>query len=163
MPDFSQLLRRPAVESKRPPALIADDYQGIIKGYALGDENRNKTPYVRFQLGLTDWGPSVPESWEAHDPNTNKSYTVMRSDIDLSKRQFRRDFFLTPDALWRLKEMLESCGIKCKEESDGTIDYAPLIPQAIGQPVTVEIQQYLNQQSNEIGNQVGRVVGQSAG
>lgn len=163
MPDFSTLLRRPAAESKRPPALPADDYQGLVKSYQFGDQNQNKTPYVRYQLGLTDWGPSVPETWEAHDPATNRSYTVGKADVDLSKRQLRRDFFLTPDALWRLKEFIESCGIEVVEEADGTIDYAPLIPQVIGQGVTIEVQQYLNQNSNEFGNQVGRVTGQAGG
>ncbi len=33
------------------------------------------------------------------------------------------------------------------------------LPEAIGQPVLVEVQQYLNQETNRTGNQVGKVVG----
>jgi hypothetical protein len=160
MPDFTQLLRRPAQEANRPPPIPADDYPGIIKNFEFGDSNTNKTPYVRFFPVLTDWGNSVPETWEVHNPTTNQSYTVGKADIDLSKRQQRRDFFLTPDAVWRLHEFLTSCGIEM-EEVDGFIDYNEYIPQAIGKQVLVEVQQYLNTRTNEIGNQIGRLLGQS--
>jgi len=138
MPDFSQLLRKPAADIKRPPALPPGDYLGVIKSYELGDQNKNKTPYVRFQVGLMGWPDAVPED--------------ERTGIDLSKKQLRRDFYLTDDADWRLKEFLESCGIKFDNFETG-------VPEAIGAQVTVEVQQYMNQTNSEIGNQVGKMVG----
>jgi len=140
MVDFSALLRKPAGEAKRPAALPPGNYSGVIKSFELGDRNKNKTPYVRFHLGLVDWPAEVEES--------------DRSDIDLSKRQLRRDFYLTEDALWRLDELISKCGI----DANG-MSYEELLPQMVGVNVLVEVQQYLNEQNNEVGNQVGAVTG----
>ena len=138
MVDFSSLLKKPAGEAKKPRALPAADYPGIIKSFEYGDNNQNQPPYVRFGLGVTGPAPSVDSA----------EFT----DIDLSKRQLRRDFYLTDDAFWRLDEFLRNIGLDPKGRS-----YEEVIPEAVGTPVTLEVQQYLNQTSNEIGNQVGKV------
>ena len=154
MPDFSTLLKKPAGEAKKPPTLPAFDYYGIIKSYEVGDNNRNKTPYVRLQIALTQWPDNMPDDWSVSDAE-GKMITYTKADVDLSKRQMRRDFYLTEDALWRLDEFIRSCGIDPRGR-----DYEEIIPELVGQPITVEVQQYLNQNTNEIGNQVGKTVGQ---
>lgn len=141
MVDFSALLRKPAGEAKKPPALPAGDYpNGVLKGYEIGDNNKNKTPYVRFTVGLSEF----PESVDQSDVE----------GIDLSKRQFRKDYFLTDDALWRLDDLIRSLGIDPQGRA-----YEEVLPECVGQPVTVEVQQYMNQQTNDIGNQVGKMLG----
>lgn len=142
MADFSQLLRKPAGEAKKPAALPAGDYSGVIKSFEVGDQNKNKTPYIRFQVALTGWPDSVDES--------------DRGDTDLSKRQMRRDYYLTDDALWRLDEFIKSCGVEPNGRS-----YEEIVPELMGASVLAEVQQYLNQTSNEIGNQIGKLVGQN--
>jgi hypothetical protein len=154
MPDFSALLKRPAGEAKRPPELFPGDYYGLIKGHEVGDNNQNKTPYVRYQVVLQDWPENSADEWSVMDPETQSSYTVAKSDVDLSKRQMRKDFYLTDDALWRLDEFIRSCGIDPRGR-----DYEEIIPTLIGQPVMVEVQQYLNQRTNVTGNQIGKLVG----
>jgi hypothetical protein len=154
MTDFSQLLRKPAGEAKRPPVLPPADYPGVIASYEVGDANKNKTPYVRFHLKLTDWGAAVPDSWTMVDP-AGKVVTCTKQDVDLSKRQLRRDFFLTDDALIRLDDLIRSCGI----EPGGRM-YEEVVPELVGHPVLMEVQQYMNQNTGEPGNQVGKVVGQ---
>ena len=146
-PNFSHLLKRPAGKAKKPEALPAGLYPGIIKSFEYGDQNKNKTPYVRFHLGLTGWPDDVSES-DKSQPNGDGQL----EPIDLSKRQPRRDFFLTDDAFWRLDEMLRSIGVEPAGRS-----YEECIPDAIGQNVIVEMQQYLNEKNNETGNQVGRL------
>lgn len=136
--DLGSLLKKPAGQAKKPPALDAGNYPGIVKGFEIGDQNKNKTPYVRFQVGLLGW----PEGAEAD------------AEIDLSKRQLRRDYFLTDDALWRLDEFIRSCNI----ESNGR-SYEEVLPELTGAHVVVEVQQYMNQTSNEIGNQIGKMTG----
>lgn len=138
MPDFKALLAKPAGEAKKPKALDAGQYPGIIKSYELGDANKNKTPYVRFHLGLTGW------------PNGEAQLDEGGEAIDLAKRQLRRDFFITEDALWRLDEFLQALGIELTGRS-----YEETIPEAVGKNVEIEVQQYMNQQTNDIGNQVG--------
>lgn len=139
--DFSSLLRKPAGEAKKPPALPIADYPGVVKGFEYGDQNKNKTPYVRFQIGLTGWAESVPEDEKD-------------SSVDLSKRQMRRDYYLTDDALWRLDEFLRSCGVEPKGQT-----YEESIPQVVGAQVIVSVEQYMNQSTSEIGNQIGKVTG----
>lgn len=142
MANFSELLKKPAGEAKKPPALPAADYPGIIKSFELGDNNKNKTPYVRFHLGLLGAAETVD--------------AAEFEGIDLSKRQLRRDFYLTEDSLWRLDEFLRAVGV----ESAGR-NYEEVLPEVVGKNVVVEVQQYLNQQTNEIGNQVGKLTAAS--
>jgi hypothetical protein len=143
MVDFSALLKKPAGQAKKPEAFPADTYPGIIKAWEVGDANKNKTPYVRFHVVLTGEGTSTTLE------------DLKEKHIDITKRTFRRDFYLTEDAEWRLDEFLRSMGI----DVDSGRPYEETIPECVGKAVQVEIQQYLNATSNEIGNQIGGLVG----
>lgn len=137
MVDFSSLLRKPAGEAKKPPALPIGDYPAVIKSFELGDQNKNKTPYVRFHVGLLGWAESIPESERI-------------AEVDFSKKQMRRDFFLTEDSLYRLDEFLRSVGVRMEGRN-----YEEVLPDAIGANVLAEVQQYINQSNSEVGNQIG--------
>lgn len=149
MPDFTAFLNRPAGKATRPPALAPEVYPGKITAHEYGDNNRNRTPYVRYQITLTDWPPSLP-----HEKRVYKDREGKEVDIDISRVRLRRDFYLTEEAFWRLDEFLRSCGVNLEGMS-----YEEACPQVIGADVKVEVQQYLNQNTNEMGNQVGRVFG----
>lgn len=143
MVDFTQLLRKPAGESKRPKALPIGDYPGVVRSWEVGDQNKNRTPYVRFQLVLTEWPDSVSdEDREASEVS------------DLSKRALRKDFYLTEESTWRLDNFIRSCDVDPMNRT-----YEEVLPQLIGQPVIIHVDHYLNQQSGDIGNSVGEVVG----
>jgi hypothetical protein len=142
MPDFSQLLRKPAGEAKRPKPLPIGDYQGVIRSWEVGDNNRNHTPYVRFQVVMTEW----PETVSMED----------RGDIDLSKRTMRRDFYLTEESTWRLDTFIRSCDVDPLNRT-----YEEVLPELVGRAVIAQVQHYINQQSGEIGNNLGEVVGRN--
>lgn len=149
MPDFTAWLSKPAGKAVRPPALPVDKYPGRIQGYEYGDQNTNKTPYVRYQISLMGWPEDVPEE--------KKSYKDREGNIvpiNLQRIRLRKDFYLTEDAFWRLDDFLRSCNISL----DGTT-YQEVCPKAVSANVTVEVQQYLNNNTNELGNQVGLVLG----
>ena len=144
MVDFTALLNKPAFEAKKPEALPAGDYTGVIKSYELGDNNAKKTPYVRYMVALVDWPDDVADS--------------EKEGIVLSKRQLRRDYFLrdaegSDGILWRLDEFLRSCDIDGKGRR-----YDELIPEAVGKSVKVSVKQYMGK-NNEIGNEIGNLVG----
>lgn len=126
MPDFSTLLSKPLDSIKRPPPLPAGTYMGTIKSYEALESKEKKTPYIRFNLNLVSPGQDI-------DPND-------LNGIDLSKRQLRRDFFLTPDAEYRLKEFLESLGIDTKGRT-----FQSTLPDSLNQAVQIEVVQRLNQ------------------
>lgn len=140
MPDFSELMSMPAGEAKRPKALPIGDYSGVIKSHEVGDNNKNKTPYLRVGIVLTGW----PENFTPSD---------IPEDVDLGKRQLRKDYYLTQDALWRLDELIRSCGIEPAGRK-----YEEVVPELIGQPVKVEVKHYQTAQ-DDVGNSVDRVVG----
>lgn len=144
--DFSALLKRPAGEAEKPLPLPIGDYPAIVKAYEVGTaKNENKTPYVRFQIGLLGWPESVDES---------ERLTKGGNQIDLSKRTFRRDYYMTTDALWRFDEFLRTTGVTISGRT-----YEEILPEIIGCQVTATISQYLNERSNELGNQVEKLFG----
>jgi hypothetical protein len=124
-PDFRSLLQKPADEIKRPPVLPAGTYHGIVSKYEFLESKEKKTPFVRFSLGLRSAGEDV-------DAEEIK-------EVDLSTRQLRRDYFITEDALYRLKEFLESLGIAMSGRP-----LAECIPDALNQSVIIEVVQQLN-------------------
>mgnify|MGYP000110663499 CR=1 FL=1 len=121
MVDFSALLSKPADEIKRPPALPAGTYKGIIKTHKFDESSEKKTPYVRFDVKFTG------EFLEDVDANDVEG-------IDIAKRTLSKDYYLTEDAIYRLKEMLESLGIPSAGRSIGE-----MIPEAIEAEVLMEI------------------------
>jgi hypothetical protein len=146
-PNFEHLLGKPAGIHKRPEALPAGDYPAVIKSHAVGDNNKNKTPYVRLAIGLTGWPDSVDES----DRFTGEGDD--RRPIDLSKKQFNIDFYLTDDAFWRLDEFISSCGIE-----PGGRSYLEILPELHGTAILAAIIQRLGDDNNTY-NRVDKVVG----
>ena len=154
MVDFAALAKKPSGQGKKMEALPVDTYPGIIRSFEWGDANKNKTPYLRVHGLITGPGNVLGTAEE-----------LARLEIDPTKRQFRKDFYLRGadandkeaegQAMYRLDQFLRSCGI----EADGRA-YEELLPQLIAKPVMVEIQQYLNQTTSDIGNQTGQLVGQ---
>lgn len=140
MPDFSKLMNRPAGEAKKPPVLPVGDYAGVLGQWEVGDNNKNRTEYVRFPVRLTGW----PDDVTGED----------REGIDLSKRQLRRDYYTSDDAMYRLDEFIRSCGIDPSGRS-----YAEVLPELVGKPVIVEVRHYINQQTQELGNQINGMRG----
>jgi hypothetical protein len=155
MPDFSQLLRRPAGRGVRPAVLPIEVYPGIIRRFEYGDQNRNKTPYVRYFVALTGWPESVPPHERMH-----KDADGNMVEIDLSRRQFTADFYLTDEAIAMLDNFLRSCGL----ELEG-MTYEAVVPQAVGAQVLCRIGQYINEQSNETVNsrRLDNVIGTARG
>jgi len=145
MANFSDLLSKPLDEVIRPPALPAGTYFGSVKNYELGESSEKKTPYVRFNFATSHAGPEIePSDLEG---------------VDLSKKQLRSDFYLTPDAEWRLKEFLESLGFDTKGRT-----FASLLPDTINSPVMMDVTQRLNQRNptDPPFNEVRSVKGQTS-
>lgn len=141
--DFSKLLSKPLDDVKKPPAWPAGTYQGIIARYEFGDQNKNHTPYCRFFLKAT--GPG-----EGLEPSEVEG-------IDFSKgREFRKDFYLTDEADWRLKAFIESCGVSTAGRT-----FAETVPEVLNLPINIEVvQQNSTQNPKELVNFAGEITGQ---
>lgn len=156
MTDFSAIARQAAGQAKKPPRLPPENYPGIIKNWAWGDQNKNKTPYVRVFLAPTDFPENLPEQWEEFDEEDQKTSLVNRSDIDLSKRQMSKDFYMTEDSRWRMDAFLKEMGVNVGTP-ESPRSYEDTLPELIGLPVLFEVQHQLNQTTNKTFVQVGKL------
>jgi hypothetical protein len=94
IPNFRELLSTATDAVERPKPLAAGHYIGQVKGHEFGVSKTKQTPYVRFILTPTEETNDIPDG-----ANTG---------ITLANRELRRDFYLTPTALYRLSDALDA-------------------------------------------------------
>ena len=122
MPNFESILSQEVQTAERPKAAPVGTYICNVKDHTFDSSSRKQTPYVRY--GLT---PMVAE--DDVDPDALEEYG------GLEGKSLRIDFYLTPDAVYRLREFLEEhLHINC----DGRT-FAETIPEAVGQQVKVHV------------------------
>lgn len=139
--DFKSLLSKPADTVERPKPLPAGTYHGMIGAYKFDESKNKKTPYVRFDLKVHRAGSDV-------DPEAVNG-------IDLSKKNLRRDYYLTDDALYRLKDLIESCGISTTGRS-----FNELIPELLNKQVIIGVTQRPSEDGTEFYNDVKELAGE---
>lgn len=111
-PNFAHLLNKPANSFERPKAVPMGTYLVQFIKFEFGESANKKTPFVRFLCSIVQPGTDVdkaalPEGWQ--------------------EREFRYEFYLTPDAMFRLREFLGGA-LKMPE----TLNFDVLIPQVVG-------------------------------
>lgn len=122
--NFKALLTKNLDDIKKPTALPAGSYRGVIRGHTFDSSARKGTPFVRFEVILS----------EALDGVDQEDLALALASKPLAERKFRKDYFLTEDALYRCKDMLTSLGI---ETAGRTLDET--IPETTRQEVLVEL------------------------
>lgn len=93
-PNFRDLLSMPTDSVERPKPLPEGHYIAYIKAHEFGTSAKKNTPYVRFLFSIESGSDDV----SADD----------LANIDLTRRELRRDFYITPNALYRLSDMLDA-------------------------------------------------------
>ena len=152
MPDPASLLRPSASVTLPPPVIPANIYPGVIKSYEIS-ASANGSPLLRLPVGLLDWAPDIEEKDRfQHGPDGKEI------PIDLSRKQLRKDFFLTDAAYYRLENFLVAMGFEIQTDAAGNKDYETPVSQLIGQKVGVEVQRILSNRTNEFMNVVGELV-----
>lgn len=133
MPDFSKLLQKPVESAERPKPKASGTYLGVVSKFEFGESREKKTPYVRFHVNNVAPGPEVDMEENA------------KNGVDLNKWAPWRDFYLTEDSLYRLREFIESCKINTAGRS-----FNETIPEVVGKPVQFEA---VNTASNKPGKE----------
>lgn len=141
-PNFADLLKQPADSFKKPPCLPSGTYHGMVAKHEFGKSRDKQTPFVRFHLQLLAAGDAI-------DPE-------LLTGIDIAKRSQWRDYYITPDSLWRLTTFLKSIGISTEGRS-----LNETIPEAQGQRVLVHLTQKPNAAGTDFYNEVTDVIGDS--
>jgi hypothetical protein len=100
---FEDILKTPVSEIERPKPIPAGSYRCIIKQRPVFEKSaRKQTPYVQFILNPLEAGEDVDaDDLEAALTKGDGSTKVL-SDVSI-----RATFYLTKDALWRLRKFLE--------------------------------------------------------
>lgn len=91
--NFKELLQGKVEEAERPKRLPAGQYLATLLGHEYGASRRKKTPQVDFNWNITAVSEDVDEE--------------LLQDVKVEGKKMRGTFYLTPDAMWRLKEFFE--------------------------------------------------------
>lgn len=147
MPDFSHLLSKPSGEIKAPKGAPAGDYFGVIAGHVFGESRQKKTPYVRFSINNVE---PTPEQLQ------DQQERLADPELNLTKKSPYIDFYLTDDALYRLKDFLDSIGI---DDGGGVRSIGERIPEATNHPVQFTLDEQPSQDGKTSYNNIVEIAG----
>lgn len=142
--DFSNLLDQNVGDVKRPPKKPPGTYHGTIGEYKFDKSSQKQTPFVRFTINNVTPGEDVDPSLLVDDEG---------KPIELNKWRPTVDFFITPDALWRLTEFME--GFKLQNTAGRKINEQ--LPELRGLPVTFTVVLKPTQDNSDFFNQVSSI------
>jgi len=110
--NFGAILDRPSTEIERPKPLPVGTYVCVVKGLPRQDKSARKgTEFVEFTLqplGI----------YENENGETDVDPDELAAMGGFEKRTIRATYYLTEDAIWRLKSFLDDLGI---EEGDKSL------------------------------------------
>jgi hypothetical protein len=146
--NFKDLLSRPVDSAKKPPTKPPGTYTGTIASHKFAESQKQRTPYVRFTFNNIQPGADILNG-------DQKALLDEEGDpIDFSKWTPYKDFFLTDDALYRLKDFLKSIGIDTSGRS-----FDETIPEARGRAVLINAVSQTSEDGTKIYTNVGEVTG----
>lgn len=126
MAHFDSLLDTKAEDVKRPPAAPQGTYLCTVSKFeGFMESKEKKTPFVRYMV-------TPVQALEDVD-------AARLTDVDLTKKKLRLDFYLTEDALWRLTEFFPKCGLDVSGHTT-----RELIPLVVGSMVKCYITEIPN-------------------
>lgn len=103
MTDFDPqaLLAKKGAEVQKPKALPEGTYLLTVNGRRFDKSTEKKTNFVEFELIPTETLPDVDQTQLA---------AVLGDETLMSKKQ-KATFYITPDALFRIKDFGRACGL----------------------------------------------------
>ena len=118
-PSFESILDTPVARTERPKPMPIGTYDCIVKGmYEEGVSNEKKTPFVRFTYTFQSAGDDVDES-DLQAILTDKDGVVH----PLSEKSIKDTYYITPDSMFRLKNVLIHMGLVDPDLEDESIHY----------------------------------------
>jgi hypothetical protein len=148
--NFKELLSKPMDSVKKPMTKPVGTYFGTVKEYKFDESAKKKTPYCRVTVAGVTPGPDV--TIEAVG-----EYSAEEVMSAIQKWTPGVDFYLSDDAMYRLKEFIESCGINGTGKG-----FDETIPELRGKPVQFEVTQRPGEDARGemvLYNDIGKMVG----
>lgn len=128
-PNFGSILDKPASAVEKPKPIPQGTYIGIVKGQPRMDaSSQKKTEFVEFTIELR-------QAMEDVDAEELKA-SLTKADgtsVNLATKTMRATYYLTDDALWRLKKFL----IEDLKIEEGTKSLRQLVGEAMGKSVGI--------------------------
>lgn len=121
---FTSILSKAPGEVERPKPLPVGTYLCVVDGRPKFDKSSKKqTDYVEFTLKVLQAGEDVDED------DLKAALTKPSGEtIALNTKSFRVTYYITEDALWRLKKFIKDCGLDIDGEEksfEAWIDETP--------------------------------------
>lgn len=130
---FESILDTPANEVERPKPLPAGTYDCIVRGLPeYGESTQKKTPFCRFTLAVQAAGDDV-------DP------AELEEMGGVADKTIRTTYYTTPDAMFRLTDFLEHCGIDLEGKT---------VRQAIDETPNCSVRAVVSHRASEDGQQI---------
>jgi hypothetical protein len=102
-PNFASLLDEAPTEIVRPKPLPSGTYYGVVMGVPEeGRSSKKQTPFVKFSVRITSAGDDVDEQ-------------ELEESGGIDDKVLPLTFYITEDAVYRLDEFHEQCGIDLTE------------------------------------------------
>lgn len=152
--NFGSILDKPASKVEKPKPLPAGTYTCLVKGQPRQDQSqKKKTEFVEFTLVPQQAGEDIDE-----DDLKTALTKADGSVASLQDKSIRATFYLTEDALWRLKKFLEEdCQIEAEEDGEEK-SIRQMVAEAPGKLVMAS----LRHKSSEDGTTVWAELGSTA-
>ena len=126
MTDFTALLEKPMNEIEKPKPLPDGSYLATLGQHEFGKaKNEKQTPFVSFKVMLNEAMPDV-------DADALTEALRGKQLTEVNMRPIEQ--YLTDDAVWRLKEMLQHARV---EEG---LPLGEAIQQAVGRQLVVVVE-----------------------
>ena len=146
-PDFRRLLAQPVTSAEKPKPLPQGHYFGQIKDRQY-DKSKNKgTPFVRLGIMV-----------QAADTDVDQDVLAQSLHGDLgaiTKKSLRKDYYLTNEALFRLRGLIESCAI----DVGGNRGFDAAIEELVNKSVRFELGIRPDETGEPAYNDVGDMAG----
>lgn len=138
--DLRTLMDKPLDSYERPKPLPSGTYLGIVKGHTVDKaKNENETPYVKFTVQIMSAEADVDAD--------------LLVDVDFTKKQLSKTFYLTEDAGYRLKDFIKSCGLS------GSGGLAQALEEVKGAQVMVFVTTKASKSGDEFYNDIDKMAG----
>lgn len=138
-PNFGAILDKPSTEIERPKPLPAGTYTMVVKGMPRYDKTTKKgTEYAEFILQPLSAGEDVDEG-------------DLAAMGGLTNKTLKDTYYLTEDAIWRLKKFCDDCGV----EEEGDVSLRQRIESTNGCQILVHVKHEASQDGQTIYAKVG--------
>ena len=146
MVDFNQLLAGKVGETEMPKPLPIGTFKAVIRNYETMKSAKKETPGVQFNLTPT-------EALEDVDQESLAAFGQER----LSKVKLKEVFYLTEEAMPRLRKFLEATlKLDCQSQS-----YLEALAQATGLEVLVSIKHTMSQDGSTVYHEIASITSAS--